>query len=100
MRSHAGQTPMYPGLPRPLPANNNFAVASLIQGVLGLLNAFVIPGLGFVLGVMACVFGGLGMSRANKVGKGQGMAITGIVLGPIAITVSILAGIVWAGINS
>ncbi|MFF4197863.1 DUF4190 domain-containing protein [Nonomuraea sp. NPDC001831] len=91
---------MYPGPRRTLPANNNFAVTSLIQGILGVLNAFIVPGLGFILGVMACIFGGLGMSRANKVGKGQGMAIAGIVLGPIAIILNILAGIVWAGINS
>ncbi|MFD0661402.1 hypothetical protein [Thermocatellispora tengchongensis] len=49
---------------------------------------------------MACIFGGLGMSRANKVGKGQGLAITAIVLGPIAIIGSVGSFFVWASINS
>lgn len=97
-RLNASQVPMYPR--RTLPVKNNFAVTAFIQGIVGTVGAITIPVLGFILGVMACIFGGLGMSRANKVGVGQGMAITAIVLGPVAIIVSILASIVWASLGS
>ncbi|GAA5056203.1 hypothetical protein HNP84_006986 [Thermocatellispora tengchongensis] len=100
MQSHVGQIPAYSSVHGAVPVSNNFAVAAFIQSIFGLVCALLVPVLGFVLGVMACIFGGLGMSRANKVGKGQGLAITAIVLGPIAIIGSVGSFFVWASINS
>jgi hypothetical protein len=44
---------------------------------------------GWVLAILGIIFGGVGMSKANKVGRGKGLAIAGLVCGVIGL----LAGI-------
>jgi hypothetical protein len=49
------------------------ATASLVLGILG----FFLP----ILSVLALIFGGIGMSKANQGANGRGMAVAGLVLG-------------------
>lgn len=60
------------------------AIAAL---VLGILSFFC---LGPVAGVLAIIFGVLGLKKANEIGSGKGMAIAGMVLGIIGTIVTIL----------
>ncbi len=63
------------------------AIASLILGIIGI---FVF---GFILGPLAIIFGIVAVSKAKKQPKvyaGRGLAIAGIVLGAIALVLSIV----------
>lgn len=61
------------------------AVAALVLGIL----TFVC--LGPIAGVLAVIFGFLGMKKANEMGgTGKGMAIAGIILGIVGTVISIL----------
>ncbi|WP_406136341.1 DUF4190 domain-containing protein [Streptomyces sp. NBC_01089] len=97
----------YPGYPgyggqggwntmQPGPANG-FGVAALVLGILSVV-IFCAWGLGIILGTLALIFGILGRKRA---GRGQanngGMALAGIILGPIGIVVSaaFLSVVIW-----
>lgn len=65
-----------------------FAITSLVLGII----SFLLCG-GCLTGVPAMIFGGLGISAANKGnGDGKGMAIAGLILGIIAT----LLGLAWA----
>lgn len=68
----------------PKSTSNGMAIAALVLGIL----SFVC--LGPIAGVLAIVFGILGMKKANEVGTGKGMAIAGMVLGIIGTIVTIL----------
>jgi len=84
--------PPMPGAPAVAPASesNGFAVAALVLGILSLVMFFTIW-LPFLLGVLAIVFGSLGISRANKIGgKQKGLAIAGLVCGAVGMVIAIL----------
>jgi hypothetical protein len=90
--------PALPTAPPPMPsaptatsteASNGFAVASLVLGILAvvLFFTFWIP---FVLGILAIVFGAIGIARANRMGGRQkGLAIAGIICGAAGIVIDI-----------
>jgi hypothetical protein len=59
--------------------SNGLAIASLVCGIVGLL-VFAI-----ILGPLAVIFGGVGLSRANSGAGHRGMAIAGIVLGIVDV---------------
>lgn len=63
--------------------SNGMAVAALVLGIIAFLFGLIpfVGWLAFPLALMAVVFGGVGVSRANKTGVGKGMAVTGLVLG-------------------
>ena len=63
-----------------VPYRNGAALAAYYMGVFGL-----IPGVGFVLGPLALIFGIVGLIKARKNSKahGTGHAIVGILLGLI-----------------
>jgi Domain of unknown function (DUF4190) len=63
---------------------NGLAVASLVCGIIGLLI------FSFILGPLAVIFGGVGLSRANRGASGRGLAIAGIVLGVIDIVLLVV----------
>ena len=75
--------PGYGGYPQP-GRSNGFAIAALVCGLVGLFL------FGVVLGVLALIFGIIGLRRANAGASGRGMAIAGIVLGVIDIIVYIV----------
>jgi hypothetical protein len=61
------------------PRSNGLAIAGMVCGVVGLLVASMI------LGPLAVVFGGVGLSRARRGAPYRGMAIAAIVLGVVDI---------------
>lgn len=75
------------GPPNP---NNGMAIAALVLGIV----SFVC--LGPIAGVLAVVFGFLGLKKANEIaGRGKGMAIAGLVLGIIGTVVWIIILVVF-----
>ena len=83
---------------------NGIGTAAGVLGIVAAILMFVpYADYGAIgLGVLAVIFGGVGISRAGRLGgAGKGMAITGLVLGLIAVIVSIIFIIaVYAYINS
>jgi hypothetical protein len=79
--------------------SDGVAVAAMIVGILAILVSWV-PVLGAIVGIVALVLGVVGRSRIKKSGAGgNGMAVTGIATGAvaIAINIAILAFFVVAG---
>lgn len=71
-------------------ANNGFAVASLVLGIIGLPAAcipFLVPGLALIFGIIA--YNQIRRANADGAGGGKGMAIAGIVLGVIGCLISV-----------
>jgi hypothetical protein len=72
-------------------STNGFAVASLVLGIAVLCT-------GIIGGILAVIFGYMALSRiaeSNGRQRGRPMAITGIVLGWIAIGLTTIAAIAW-----
>ena len=96
----------YPGQQYGAPAvkqGNGPAVAALVLGILGLLLAFI-PFLGVILGILlgllAVIFGAVGVSRSkDQFRGGKGMAIAGIVLGVLAVIVALAQGALLGAIG-
>lgn len=63
--------------------SNGMATASLVLGILGVF----LP----ILGVLALIFGGIGISKANQGAGGKGQAVAGLVLGIIGTLVLLAA---------
>ena len=59
--------------------SNGLAIASLVCGIVGLVI------FAFILGPLAVIFGGVGLSKANRGAGHKGMAIAGLVLGVLDI---------------
>jgi Domain of unknown function (DUF4190) len=72
-----GQRVVY--APQAQQPTNGMATASLVLGILGMF----VP----ILGVLALVFGSIGISRANQGASGKGMAVAGLVLGVLGTLV-------------
>jgi hypothetical protein len=92
------QGPMVAGFPVAYPApTNGIATASL---VLGLLGAVIEWGglLTLAAGVLAVIFGAVGIGRAGRTNQGHGRAVAGLILGCIAIVAYIFWGAVTAGV--
>ncbi len=81
-------------------AGNGFAVTALVCGIVGVVLGVLPFFVGWILGIIAIVFGVLGRKRAvanPAIGRG-GMATAGIVLGIIAIVATILWVILFAAV--
>ncbi|MBV9099857.1 MAG: DUF4190 domain-containing protein [Candidatus Dormibacteraeota bacterium] len=64
----------------PAAPKNGIATAA---GVLGIISIFIF---GLILGILAIIFGSIGLRNANRMGGlGRGMALTGIVCGIIGL---------------
>jgi hypothetical protein len=72
------QQVVYPQAPVQRPTNG-MATASLVLGILGLF----LP----ILSILALIFGGIGISKANQGAAGKGLAVAGLVLGIIGALV-------------
>lgn len=59
--------------------SNGMATASLVLGILG----FFLP----ILSILALIFGGIGISKANQGAGGKGLAVAGLVLGIVGTLV-------------
>src|SRR5688500_11873704 len=69
----------------PAPAGNGMATAALVCGIGAVLLAWIpfIVVAGFVLAILALVFGVQGVRRAKLTGNGHGQALAGAVLGAV-----------------
>jgi hypothetical protein len=73
-------------------ANNGYAVASLVLGIIGVVLAcipFLLPGLALAFGIVA--YKQITKVSGDGAGSGRGMAIAGIILGVIGC----LASVYW-----
>ena len=95
----AGNAPMvgYAAAMAP-PQNNSLATASLVLGIVGAI--FEWGGvLTLTVGVLALIFGAVGLSRAPSLGnRGRGKAIAGLILGCFAIFAYVVWGLLTFGI--
>jgi len=93
--------PYAPGPGQPVQvAGNGFAVAAFVLGLFGFLVTWIPFFIGLFLGglpdVLAIVFGICGIVRANRVRRGMGLAVAGLVLGSLAfLSIFVGAGTVW-----
>jgi hypothetical protein len=91
----------YAGYPPPPAApRNGFGIAALILGVLGLLFSWTIAG-GIILGVVAVIIGFLARGRVKRrEATNGGLAVSGIVLGALAIVLGLVFIPIWIGFFS
>ena len=86
-----GQQPY--GQPPAGQRRNGLGVAALVLGVLAVLTCFTVV-IGFVLGLLAIVFGVIGRGRARRgEADNRGVATAGLVLGAIGLVLSIGFGV-------
>ena len=72
----------------PAAPSNGVAVAALVFGILTFIC------LGPIAGVLAIIFGFIGLGRAKETGVGRGMSMAGIILGIVGTILSILAVVI------
>lgn len=76
--------------------SNSSATAGGVLGIIGVLTSlvpFIGIGFGFLFGILAIIFSGIGLGKADKVGTGKGIAITGLVLGILTIFFKLIPGV-------
>lgn len=93
--------PGYPGFPGYVPPapgpRNGLGIAALVLGVVGMLAAWSVFG-GLVFGVTAAVLGFLAYRRVkNHQADNMAVAVAGIVLGTLAIVLSVVFIVIWNG---
>jgi O-antigen ligase len=72
---------------------NGFGVAALVLGIVGLFIVFC--------SILAIIFGAIGISKANKDPRyGKGMAIAGLVLGIIAVVITLILVVIAGALVS
>ncbi|MFC7931437.1 DUF4190 domain-containing protein [Streptomyces cinereoruber] len=80
------------------PPSNGMGTAALVLGIVAVAG-FCLYGLGVILGVLALIFGIIGVKKAGRgEATNRGMAVAGIVLGAIGTVVSavFLGFVIWA----
>jgi len=88
-------------VPPPMPLapapsrTNGLAVASLVLGILALVLFFTIV-FPIILGILAVIFGAIGLGKANQGAEHKGLAIAGMILGVLGIGAMILFVAVFA----
>ncbi len=83
------------GYGQPAPTNG-LGVAGFVCGLLGLI-LFWVPIVGIVLGLLGIVLGGAGMSSGKNTGAGNGLAVSGLVLGLVSMVPAIIVLAAIAG---
>lgn len=82
--------PPMPGAPAVAArSSNGMAVAALVCGILSIVLFFTVW-IPVILGILAIVFGAVGIGRANKGAPQKGLAIAGLVCGALGIAFAIL----------
>src|SRR3954466_14885934 len=97
-RARAGR----PSAPTPrAPDSQPFnGAGGFVCGLVGLVLSWLIPLVGVVLGLLGVVLGGVGVSRSRASGAGRGLSIAGVVLGVLALVVSIVFWVAYANLLS
>lgn len=95
------QQPYYGGYqPPPTGPKNGLGVAALVTAIVGLVFCWSVFG-GVVLGVVAVILGIVGYGRAKRgQATNTGVAIAGIVLGALAVIVSLAFIPIWMSVFS
>lgn len=76
----------------PVGVRNGAGTAALVFGILGLLTAVFL--VGGVLGLVAVIAGAVGLGRVNRrEATNRGSAMAGVVLGLVAIAISVSVGV-------
>ncbi|MFB6836055.1 DUF4190 domain-containing protein [Streptomyces sp. NPDC056361] len=78
--------------------SNGMGTTAMVLGIIAVAG-FCMYGLGMILGILALIFGVIGLKKVNRgEATNRGMAIAGIVLGSIGTVVSavFLGFIIWA----
>lgn len=86
-----------PGAWGPAP-NNGLGTAAMVIGIVSVVG-FCLYGLNIILGILALIFGIIGLGRAKRgEATNRGMALAGVILGSVGIVVgaAILGVIIWA----
>lgn len=73
----------------PQQQGNGLAVTGMVLGIVGIVF-FWLPIFGWILAILAIIFGGVGIARANKGASGKGMAVAGLVLGIVSIALYVI----------
>ncbi|WP_411080609.1 DUF4190 domain-containing protein [Streptomyces sp. cmx-18-6] len=84
----------------PAPANG-LGTAAMVLGIVSVV-VFCLYGLGIILGILALVFGLIGLGRAKRgEATNRGMAVAGIVLGSVGMVIAaaFLGAVIWAIAN-
>jgi len=89
-------TPTYQ--PLPAKASNGLATAGFVLGLIGLLGSFIplINIVGIVIGVVGAVLAAVGLAKAKKSGVGKGLAMSGLILGLLALIIGIIVNVAFA----
>jgi type II secretory pathway pseudopilin PulG len=74
------------------PQANSMATWGLVLGIAGIVLCWV-PLLGWASAILGIVFGAIGIGKANRLGRGKGAAVTGLILGCLGAVLPILAAI-------
>jgi Domain of unknown function (DUF4190) len=94
--SSYGAMPSQTQTARPV-SGGGMATAALVLGILALITSFTVIG-GVLLGLLAVIFGIVGLRRANRgLAFGRGRAIAGIILGLLGIVVA--GALIAAGLS-
>lgn len=75
---------------------NGIATAGGVIGIIGaMLSLIPLLGIiiGLIMGLLAVIFGGIGLNNAGRVQRGRGLAITGLVLGILTVIFKLIPGI-------
>ena len=73
---------------------NGIGTAALVLGILAVVFCWTFWG-GVVMGILAIIFGGVGLGRANRgEASNRGSALAGLVLGIVALALLVLLAIV------
>ncbi|MFE7587067.1 DUF4190 domain-containing protein [Streptomyces gardneri] len=84
-----------PGWQQP---SNGMGIASMVLGIIAAVG-FCLYGLNIILGILALIFGIIGMKKAGRgEATNRGMALAGVILGAVGIVVGsvVLGLIIWA----
>ncbi|MEU0401841.1 DUF4190 domain-containing protein [Streptomyces sp. NPDC006197] len=80
------------------PPSNGMGTTAMVLGIISVAG-FCMYGLGVILGILALIFGIIGMKKAGRgEATNRGMALAGVILGSIGILVSavFLGFMIWA----
>lgn len=84
--------------PPPVSPKNGLGIAALIIAIVALLSVWTVMG-GIVLGVVALILGFVGRGRVKRrEATNGGIAIAGIVLGSLAIVISLIFIPIWMSV--
>ena len=72
---------------------NKFGIAALVLGILAAVMVFAawhpaVTPIDLIFGILAIVFGSIGMKRAKQNNSSSGMAIAGLICGIVAVSVA------------